>query len=85
MLLVSIKKIIKPILSVCNDKFCIFLEFSLKNWLQNYNVSYEEMLTKAMTTTLIETLGIGNLVDGLSCERSLNKYSPSVHGWKSGI
>ncbi|CAG2244639.1 unnamed protein product [Mytilus edulis] len=60
------------------------LEFSLKNWLQNYNVSSEEVLTKAMTSSLIETLGIGNIIHSLSCERSLNKYSPSIHGWKSG-
>ncbi|XP_071123204.1 uncharacterized protein [Mytilus edulis] len=58
-------------------------EFSLKNWLQNYNVSSEEVLTKAMTSSLIETLGIGNIIHSLSCERSLNKYSPSIHGWKS--
>lgn len=65
--------------------FYLFSEFSLKNWLQNYNVSSEEVLTKAMTSSLIETLGIGNIIHSLSCERSLNKYSPSIHGWKSGI
>ncbi|CAC5422115.1 unnamed protein product [Mytilus coruscus] len=58
-------------------------EFSLNKWLQDSKIPTTDVLTKPMASQLIETLGIGNLIDSSSCERSHSKYSPSVNGWKS--
>lgn len=61
-----------------------FSEFSLNKWLQDSNIPTTNMLSKPMASELIEVLGIGNLIDVSSCERSNIKYSPSVNGWKTG-
>ncbi|VDI11129.1 Hypothetical predicted protein, partial [Mytilus galloprovincialis] len=58
-------------------------EFSLNKWLQDSNIPTTNMLSNPMASELIEVLGIGNLIDVSSCERSNIKYSPSVNGWKT--
>lgn len=61
----------------------IFTDFSFTNWLQEMNVTLDNLRDNAKSL-LLQQLGVDQYLLETPCDVASDRYSPSEHGWKNG-
>lgn len=61
----------------------IFTDFSFTNWLQEMNVTLDNLRDNAKSL-LLQQLGVDQYLLETPCDVASVRYSPSEHGWKNG-
>ena len=67
--------------------FCLYVGFSLSNWMNEQGLSLEGSLSTALSDSLFKLLGIDSFMKEKACSRSEPPYSINKlreNGWSSG-